>query len=617
VDWIFIRELPHKKATGKMTLAEQYARDIDEGRIIAGKQIKRAANRFLADLERTDIFWDEDEANKIVVFAERYCRLWEDKWAGQPVKIEPWMAFVLQQIYGWFKKPKESEEEIQAAYQIYLSTHEDNEDLLSYHEFYLSKCLRRIQKVFVEVAKKNAKSTLAGVLSLYHLFADTRVNTPKIFVGANNEEQAKICVNIAGKIIEQSPDLAEFVEEKTVDLNRYGADIIRVIHHGRNGFMKAMSKETGDKTSKQSGGKHGINPSLWIIDEYGLADSDALLNTFETAQAGRSEPLGFAITTAGHNKNGPCFTKLRDVGIKVNDGLIIDDSFLAFIYEMDEEDDIQNEANWIKCNPSLGVTVQRDFLRKMLDQAVRDGGSQLVDVTTFNFNKWCDAPVVWLASEVWAKNHHGLKYEFLHKKLCYGGLDLGRTVDLNAFALWFPNLDNSLHGLRAWFWIPEAKIEKNKDHVDYQRWVNEHYIKKTPGNVADYKQIAADIKEIIQEYDFQSLAYDKFLMGHGVLSDLLEEGIQCHEISQNIVTLNMPTKEFERLATDGKIEHFNNPVLAWMIANTIMATDSSGNQKPDKSHSEKKIDGVSASINALAEYKTFEGKALDLTFTSV
>lgn len=602
-----------------MTLAEQYARDVDEGKIIAGKQIQLACKRFLSDLKRTDIFWDEEEAQKVTIFAERYCRLWEDKWRGDPVKIEPWMAFVLQQIYGWFKRPKLSDSELKTAYQEYLAANPDNEDLLSYDRFYVSKCLRRIQKVFVEVAKKNAKSTLAGVLSLYHLFADLRVNTPKIFVGANNEEQAKICVNIAGKIIEQSPELAEYVDDKTVDLNRYGADIIRVIHNGRDGFMKAMSKETGDKTSKQSGGKHGINPSLWIIDEYGLAEADALLNTFETAQAGRAEPLGFAITTAGHNKNGPCFRKLRDAGIKLNKGLIIDDSYLAFIYELDEEDDIQDETKWIKCNPSLGVTVQRDFLRKMLDQAVRDGGSALVDTTTFNFNRWCDAPKVWIPTEVWTKNRHGLSYNDLKGMACYGGVDLGRTVDLNAFAIWYPQGSKAtsgfilpVHAVRLLVWIPEAKVEKNSDLVDYQKWVDDGWIKKTKGNVADYAVIAQDIADCVKEYDFKSLSYDKRFFVGNVLTPLQDAGIECHELAQNIATLNAPTKEFERLATAQLIENFANPVLAWMVENTETTTDTSGNIKPDKSKSEKKIDGVSAMINALAEWKTFEGKEITI-----
>jgi phage terminase large subunit-like protein len=595
-----------------MTLAEQYARDVDDGKIVAGKQIKLACKRFLNDLNRKDIFWDEEEAVKVTVFAERYLCLFEDQWQGKPVKILPWMAFVLQQIYGWFYQSKESEAELKKAYRDYLESNSGNEDVLTYERFCVSKSKRRIQKVFVEIAKKNAKSTLGAILSAYHLFADDRINTPKIFVGANNEEQAKICVNITGKIIEESPALAELVESGEVDLHNYRENIIGIVHRTRGGFMKAMSKETGDKTSKQSGGKHGINPSLWIIDEYGLAESDALLNTFETAQAGRWEPLGFAITTAGHNKNGPCFKKLRDAGIKVNEKTIYDDTYLAFIFEMDKDDNIQDEKNWPKCNPSLGETVQRDFLRKMLDQAVRDGGSALVDTKTFNFNQWCDTPKIWVASEIWTKNRHGYNQNDLLGKICYGGIDLGRTSDLNALGLWFPKGEGSdympVHSMKLLCWIPEDKILKNEDLVDYQKWIDDGWLFKTKGNVADHSVISQDIIKEVEKYQFKSLSYDKRFFVGNVLNPLQDAGIECHELAQNIATLNAPTKEFERLALSCQLENFGNPVFAWMIANAETVSDTSGNIKIDKSNGHKKIDGVSAMINALAEYKTFENE---------
>ena len=106
--------------------------------------------------------------------------------------------------------------------------------------------LRRVRKVYVQVAKKNAKSTLCGVLSNFHLFAD-KVQTPKVFTGANNEDQAKICVNIAGKIIEQSEDLYQFVEDGEVDLFKYKENIVNIVHRERDGFIKAMAKEPEGK----------------------------------------------------------------------------------------------------------------------------------------------------------------------------------------------------------------------------------------------------------------------------------------------------------------------------------------------------------------------------------
>ena len=54
----------------------------------------------------------------------------------------------------------------------------------------------------------------------------------------------------------------------------------------------------------------------------------------------------------------------------------------------------------------------------------------------------------------------------------------------------------------------------------------------------------------------------------------------------------------------GKIEHFGNPVLRWMLASTVVMTDPAGNIKPDTAKSTQKIDGIVASIMALGEWMT-------------
>ena len=68
--------------------------------------------------------------------------------------------------------------------------------------------------------------------------------------------------------------------------------------------------------------------------------------------------------------------------------------------------------------------------------------------------------------------------------------------------------------------------------------------------------------------------------------------------------MSVPTKEFEKLVLSGRLEHFGNPVLRWMMASTVVKTDPAGNIKPDKEKSVQKIDGIVASIMALGEWMT-------------
>lgn len=562
-----------------MSRAETYARDVLSSKVVAGRLIKLAAQRFLSDLERDDIYFDEAEANKFIFFSENHCCLWEDRWEGQPVKILPWMAFIFQQIYGWYRK---------------------------------SDGLRRVRQVYVQVAKKNGKTTIAGTLANFHLFADERINTPKVFVGANNEDQAKICVNITGQIIEKSPDLNEHVTEGTVKIFRYMKDIREIVHSERNGFITPLSKETGDKQSKTAGGKHGINPSLGIIDEYAMAADDALLDTIESAQAARQEPLMFIITTAGFNLSGPCFQKLRRVGVDVLEGTIQDDAFLPFIFEMDRTrnekgdtviDSIEDEANWIKCNPSLDVSVSREFLRGRMNKAKQEGGSSAVNVKTLNFDEWCETPEVWIPKDIFDKNIHGMKVEDLAGLRCFGGLHVLSARELNAFSLFFPNVRENLHATITLFWMPETAVVEPQTKMDFGRWTDVGWIKTCPGNTIDNDFAFDLIMGEISKFDMNSFAFPVEADKSDIVQALVKSGIVGNPISQGYKTNSEPTKVWEKLILSAQVEHFSNPVLSWTNSNCMKL------QKGDDVRIERsggKTAGVVACINAVAQWKTIE-----------
>lgn len=552
----------------QLSICEKYARDVVSGKQLAGKLIIKAAARFLKDLKRKDIYWDEKEAIKIVNFAQRYLNLWEDEWRGKPVVILPWMAFILMQIYGWIKV-------------------EDGK--------------RRVRKVYVQVSKKNAKTTLASIIAAYHLLIDDRINTPNIYVGANNEDQAKLCVNITGKIIEQSPKLKVLIDNGTIDLFRYKEKIVRIVHHDRDGFITPMAKEPAKTDTAQSGGKHGINPSLAIVDEYSAADSDNFLNTMESAQAARSEPLQFIITTAGHKKNGPCFLKLRKTGIDILEGVIEDDSYLAFIYELDEGDEYSNLKVAIKCNPSLGVTVQVSYLKARILAAKNEGGTKEVDVRTYTFNEWVDSPEVFIPSDTWKANGRKTSKEsVLSGMVCYGGIEIISGLDLNAFALYFPDFKEDIDALKFFFWMAEGKVINNKMKMDCSKFVKGGHIKTTPGDVIDNEFIYQTILEEVSNFNMHSMAFNINLQNHEIMQGLINASIECNPISQSYRGLSEPTKAWEELLTGKKIEHFNNPVLTWMNSNCLVIRKETDIRLMKTAG---RIAGISAAIHALAQYK--------------
>jgi phage terminase large subunit-like protein len=553
-----------------MTVAERYAKDVLSGKVIAGKWIKLACEKFLSDLKRTDIVLDVKQGQRAINFIERKLRHWEGSWRGKPLLLEDWQKFIVMQVFGWQRNGK-----------------------------------RRIRSVYIQIARKNGKTSFAAAILLYHLFGD-RENTPQVLVGANNEDQAKICVNSAGRIMQQSPDFKELLDEETVKLSIYGRNVIGIYHHDKDGAVKAMSKnpETQD----------GFNPSLGVVDEYHEAKDDALLNVIESGQGARPEPLLFVVTTAGFDKQGPCYKKLRRSSVDMLSGKITDDAHLAFVYELDEGDLWSDPTNWGKSNPNLGVSVFPDYLKVRLTKAQNEGSTKEVDFKTKNLNLWVDAPTVWIQDETWMKNSYGITPDDLKGATCYGGLDLATGIDLNAFALYFPKFkfvnDRWISPVLWWFWIPKTQVKT--ENFDYSDWVEQGFITVTEGvfeNVIDHKKIIFDICELPKLYNIHAIAFDQRLAYHGVVQELgtvfgtseKEDFIHgLYPFTQSMPNVSLATKALETEITNEQLEHFNNPVARWMMGNVVLKVDPVGQIMPDKSKSQYKIDGVAAMVNAKA-----------------
>lgn len=544
-----------------MTAAETYARWVlePENALENGRLMKLAAQRFLDDLKRDDIYFDEAEGSHMLNLGERYCYQWEGDWEGVLISWQDWQRFIFQQVFGWIRRDTRT---------------------------------RRFDEVFVEVAKKNGKSTMCAVLMVDHLNVQSKVNTPKVFTAANNEDQAKICVNMAGRIIEKSPQFAEMVDEGTIKLFNYKDNITEIVNTERNGFIKAFAKETSDKKSKTSGGKHGVNASLGIVDEFGMSPDHGASKAIKTSMASRKERLMFYITTAGFNMDGPCFQELRKVGIQVLEGTVKKDNYLPILFEMDEGDDWKDEKNWKKCNPNLDVSVNREFLRGMVSDAVTYGGTTEVDVKTLNFNMWCDSPAVFISSEIWNTNGHGLEIE--DGEECYGGLEIGASGQISALCLLFPG---EIVRVKMLFFISEEALKLTEFYND-----NKQHMKVDPGNEVENDVAIGWIVEEFMKYNLNSFCFPNTQKNNSIVQGLIKAGYIGNPISQGMSGIANATEEYEKLLRAGQIEHFNNPVLAWHNSNCLAVRKESGT-RIEKSG---KVLGVYAVINAIAEWKTGE-----------
>ena len=529
--------------------AELYAEQVRSGEILVCEYVRLAVERYYADFDRAldrGQYFDKKAAMRAIRFIEKLKHT-KGEWAGQRFRLESWQQFVLWNIFGW-----------------------KNAD-----------GTRRFRYAYIEIARKNGKTALSAGIGLYMLFADGE-SRPEVYSAATVKDQAKICFSDAVEIV------------KATDLKNYLTPYRNsIVYELKGGTMKPLSSDYGTHD--------GLNPSCGIIDEFHAHKDSGMFDVIKSAFGARRQPLMFIITTAGFDKSGVCYAYRENV-IKVLRGVNEDDSLFGIIYTLDDKSEWDDPTMWIKANPNLGVSLSADYLADQVKDA-KNRPEAVRNVMTKNVDLWVDAERTWILDDVWQKCIGTTAPADLKGCACWGGLDLSNVSDVTAYVLLFH--ENDRFQLLPHFWIPEEKmLEKvRKENINYDKWVAEGYVTVTPGNVIDYDFVKADILRIVADYDLRTSAYDRWNSSQTII-DLQNEGMECNPFGQGYGSMSAPTKEFEKLVLTGKIEHFGNPVLRWMLASTLVKTDPAGNIKPDKEKSTQKIDGIVASIMALGEWMT-------------
>lgn len=538
----------------------QYALDVVEGKRLAGKYEILACERHLNDLQRqgTDSFpyiFDEERASKVFDFSEKYCKVTEDGHdikIGDPIILPEFAKFSIGSIFGW--------------------VHKDTG-------------LRRFRKAYEQVARKNIKSTKLSVVGLY-MFAADGEGGPQVYTAALDRDQAKIIYDMSAKMVKMSKPLRKRIKV---------TDSRNIMQHKRNGGKMLP-------LSKDSNNKDGFNPHCALIDEYHAHKTSEIYDVLASAMGMRQHPLIYVITTAGYNINGPCHEEYEYCK-KVLEGIYENEEYFIYIAQMDEDDDIYDERNWIKANPLLATTeAGMDYLRSEMKIA-REQQSKRRGVLTKNFNIWIDQKdqgymdmSKWRACGASEEN----PFPDLANHVCVSGMDLSKKIDLTSVGFEIPLMDGRFAVLSHSF-IPEETLQEKiqTDNVPYDQWVKDGWITVTPGAVVDYRYIQKYVAEQFEKHNWsgREVCYDEWSAGL-IVQEMSEEGFEMVEIPQRITTLSEPTKNFREMVYSGKIIHNNNPVLDWAVSNAIEHVDVSENIRLVKNKSVDRIDPICALINA-------------------
>ncbi len=553
---------PPERAPGDyLQMAVQYACDVVNGDIPACQYVIWACQRQLEDLAKAhagdfDYTFDPDRAEDICFFAER-CRHIKGKWRGSRIKLEPWQVFILTTLFGWVDEEGD----------------------------------RRFRDCYIEVPRKNAKSTLTAVIGLYMLAADMEGGA-ECYSAATTKDQAKIVWTVAKKMAELSPDLAREYGISTAAHSIYV--------EATESFFKAVSREGENQD--------GYNVHFSAIDEYHAHKSRAVVEVLDTGMGSRTQPLMLKITTAGNDIASVCYEDRGYCLQVLNPDLdeIEDDNVFAIVYSVDvgDEDQIDGdldhwdeEAIWRKANPNFGVSVLPFDMRRLAKKAKQLPVNRSAFLTK-RLNVWVGAGVAWMDMLKWkACQTATLDLSALGGQQCWMGYDLASKLDLVSQCKLFV-----VDGVWKWFWrfyLPEQAVKESK-HAMIKPWVDQGFIKATPGNVIDFDTIEEDLEADCSQFEVKAIGYDPH-QATQFASRALNEGRPMVEVRPTYLNFSEPMKELQKEIYAGNAEH-NNPVASWNFSNVVAKRDDKGNIYPKKENNEAKIDGVIAAIVAAGRY---------------
>jgi phage terminase large subunit-like protein len=549
-------------------IAEQYARDVVAGTILACRWTIAACQRQLNDLARAETAefpyrYEPARGARVCTFIELLTHI-KGKWARKPIRLEAWQIFIVMTVFSW----------------VWATAAHADPEIAARDGF------RRFRTSYLEVPRKNAKSTLTSGIGLYMLALDDEGGA-ECYSAATTRDQAKIVWSDARTMALRSPEFCD----------RFG---VEVLAHA------ITIDETSSKfipLAAEDGSLDGLNVHFACNDELHAHKTRGLYDVLETATGARTQSLIWNITTAGSNRSGICYEQ-RTYLTKLLQGVAVDESFFGIIYSIDDEDDWTDPSVWAKANPNYGVSVFPDDIARLCRKAQEMPSAQ-GNFLTKRLNVWVNADTTWMDMRAWDRcKDDALTLEQFEGERCIDGLDLASKVDIAAKVRVFSRLVDGNRHFYAFgrYYLPESAAEES-GNSQYPGWIETERILTTPGNVIDFDTIEQELREDASRFELAEVAYDPF-QATQLSTRLTAEGFTMVEMRPIVLNFSEPMKELEALVLSGRFHHDGDPVLAWMVSNVVCHRDQKDNIYPRKERVENKIDGVVALIMALGRWIT-------------
>ena len=568
----------------------QFRDAVMRGEIPVCEEISMEMNRIDDLIANPGIWYDDQAIQGFIDYCENELTLTD----GEDLHLLDSFKLWAEQIFGWY-------------YFVERSIYEPNPDGHGGH--YVKKTIKKrlVNKQYLIVARGAAKSMYASCIQNYFLNVDTST-THQVTTAPTMAQAEEVMSPIRTAITRSRGPLYQFLTEGSLQ-NTTGSKANRVkLASTKKGIQNFLTGSLLEVRPMSVDKLQGLRVKVATIDEW--LSGDIREDVVGALQQGAAKEQGggknddyliLAISSEGTVRNGSGDTIKMEL-MKILKGEYNAPRTSIFWYKLDNIDEINDPAMWLKANPNLDKTVTYETYQDDVERAEQNP-SQRNDILAKRFGIPMEGYTYYFTYEETLPQDRKRDYWGMP---CSLGADLSQGDDFCAFTFLFP-LPGGAFGIKTRNYISSTTLMKLQPamRVKYEEFMNEGSLIVLEGTVLDMMEVYDDLDKHIMdfEYDVRSFGFDPYNAKEFVSRWETENGpFGIEKVIQGARTESVPLGELKKLAEE-RLLLFDEELMTFAMGNCITLEDTNGNRKLLKKRYDQKIDAVSAMMDAYVAYK--------------
>ena len=345
----------------------------------------------------------------------------------------------------------------------------------------------------------------------------------------------------------------------------------------------------------------GLRCKVATVDEWLSGDvREDVVGAIEQGASKIDDYLILATSSEGTVRNGPGDTIKMEL-MNILKGTYTNPHVSIWWYRLDDVSEVANPYMWMKAQPNLGKTVKYETYQRDVDRA-ENVPSTRNDILAKRFGIPTEGYTYYFTYEEIIPHQ---KRDFWQLQ-CSLGIDLSLGDDFCSFTFLFP-LSNGTFGIKTRNYISSLTFSKLPGAMrsKYEEFIKEGSLVVMDQTVLDMIEVYNDLDKFIEykEYDVRCIGYDPYNAKEFIESWQADNGpFGITVVKQGSRTESVPLGELKKLASE-RMLLFDEKLMQFSMGNAIAIEDTNGNRKLLKSRRDKKIDAVSALMDAYVSYK--------------